>query len=70
MPKMMMALSNQAWAELMREKMKKHLDAANGKKMDATAKVAADACIAFWDGKMQQKEQFEEFERKLKEAMG
>jgi hypothetical protein len=69
MPKMMMAISNQAWAELLKDKMKKHLEAVQGKKLDAMAKVSVDACIAYWDGKMQQKDGFEDFAEKLKNAM-
>jgi len=70
MPKMMLGLANQAWAELMKEKMRKHYEAARGKRMDAMAKVSVDACLAYWDGKLQQKGQFEEFAKKLQDAMG
>ena len=69
MPKMMLGIANQAYAELLRDKMKKHYEAAIGKKLDAAAKVAVDANIALWDGKMQQKEQFQDFEKKLSDAL-
>ena len=66
---MIMGLANEAWTELMKEKMKKAYEKEIGAKMDSIAKIGVEACIAFWGNKMKDKASFDEFEEKLREAM-
>ena len=67
--KMIMQLANEAWGELMKEKMKAAYDKAVGDKMNKAAQVGVEASMAFWSGKMKEKASFAEFEEKLKKAM-
>ena len=66
---MMMNIANEAWEELMKEKMKSAYEKSIGDKMNRTAMVAVEACIAYWGNKMKEKAACAEFEEKLKKAM-
>ena len=67
--KMMMDLANEAWSELMMDKMKIVYEKAMGDKMNKMAAVGVEACIAYWTNKMKEKGSCAEFEDKLKKAM-
>lgn len=64
----MMCLANQAWADLMKEKMKVHFEKINGPKMDKVAKVCVEMCMGYWQHKMSGKAQCEEHKEKIKNA--
>ena len=66
---MMMGLANEAWSELMKEKMKAAYEKAKGDKMNKVAQISVEACMAYWGSKMKSKEAWNEFEEKLKNAM-
>ena len=66
---MIMGLANEAWTELMKEKMKHAYEKATGDKMNKIAQVGVDACLAYWNNEMKDKAAFAEFEEKLKKAM-
>ena len=66
---MIMGLANEAWAELMKEKMKAAFEKIKGDKMDKVAQIGVEACMAYWGNKMKDKASFEEFEEKLNKAM-
>ena len=61
----LLCLANQAWMELMKEKIKKSFEAKLGKKMDKTADVVADASIACWESKMAGKQACNDYKEKL-----
>ena len=69
---MMMQLSDNAWAELMKEKMKSHYEKKVGQSMDKVAEIGVDMGLDFWESHMKQekfsKEKIDEYEKKLKEA--
>ena len=67
--KMMMEIANEAWTELMKDKMKAAYEKAKGDKMDKVAHISVEACMAYWANKMKSQAAWEEFEEKLKNAM-
>ncbi|GEM_PF-1832071 len=67
--KYMMGLADDAWEELMKEKMKIALQKAKGEKMDKVAQICVEACIAYWSNKMKEESAWAEFNEKLKNAM-
>ena len=66
----MMDLADEAWACLMKEKMKAHMEKVKGKKMDALAQAAVEATIAYWEGKKKLKAEKMKFKSSLAEAAG
>ena len=59
------AIANDAWAELLKDKIKEQFEIKTGQKMDKIAEVAADASIEYWKHKIQAKEACKEYEHKL-----
>ncbi len=66
---MIMKLANEAWDDLMKEKMKSSYEKAMGSKMDKAAQIGVEACIMYWGNKMKGKVAWAEFEEKLSKAM-
>ena len=66
---MVMRLANEAWEELMKEKMKSAYEKAMGDKMNKTAQIGVEACMMYWGNKMKGKMAWMEFEEKLNKAM-
>ena len=66
---MIMGLANEAWGELMKEKMKASYEKAMGDKMNKTAAIGVEMCMAFWGNKMKEGAAIAEFEEKLRKAM-
>ena len=64
-----MQLANNAWEELMKEKMKAAYEKAIGERMNKVAQVGIEASIAYWSNKMKEKSSWDEFEEKLRKAM-
>ena len=69
MSKMMMALANEAWADLMKEKMKAIYEKSMGEKMNKAAHVSVEACTDYWNSKMKGKDSWDKYSEKLKNAM-
>ena len=67
--KIVLQLANEAWGELMKDKMKAAYEKETGDKMSKAAQVGVEASIAFWSGKMKERASFAEFEEKLRKAM-
>ena len=44
----MMSLAEQAWSELLKEKMKKLWQEKTGAKLDKIAQISVDGCGAYW----------------------
>ncbi len=61
-------LADQAWMELMKEKIKAQFQASSGSKMDGVAKVLASACGAKWQLKMATKQHRDDYKKNLSEA--
>ncbi len=59
------ALANDAWAELLKNKIKKQYENKIGAKMDKIAEVAADVAIEYWKHKVAAKELCKEHNGKL-----
>ena len=66
---MLMQLAEDAWAGLMKEKIKKAYEAKIGKQMDKTAEAAAQAAIDYWQWKMQGKAGCEQAKESIKKTM-
>lgn len=67
---MMIQMSEDAWSELMLEKMKKEFEKVNGAKMDKAAALAVEASMNHWKGKMEMMGKHKEFGQKLMSVMG
>ena len=67
--KMMMDMANEAWHELMKDKIKSAYEKLIGEKMNKTAHVCAEMCIAYWGNKMKEEMTSAEFEDKIRKAM-
>ena len=65
----MLKLADEAWSELMKEKMKAALEKMIGDKMNKAAQVSAEASMAYWANKMKNEAALAEFEEKLRKAM-
>ena len=68
MTNLIMQLGNEAWAALMKEKMKKKYEETIGKQMDKVAAVGVEGCCAYWKAKMQSKAGCQAFEEALQKA--
>ena len=68
MMKMFLDLSNDAWMELMKQKIMKSYDNARGEHMDKMAEVARDHGMAAWmsmkEGKQMSEDQVLEFKKR------
>ena len=61
--------ANDAWAELLKDKIKEQFEIKVGAKMDKIAEVAADASIEYWKHKVEAKDACKDYERKLFDAI-
>ena len=68
MTDMMLKLADEAWSELMKEKMKAAFESERGEKMDAVAKAVVNASIGKWEYKMLGKAKCNEHKEKIKQA--
>ncbi len=68
MSKEMMRLANEAWEDLIKEKMKEAYDKTIGSNMSKTAQVSVEACIKYWEAKMKGQADWAQFEEKLKSS--
>lgn len=68
MTDMMMCLADEAWKQLMVEKMKQQFEQQRGEKMNRVAAASIEASIAKWEHKMSGKMKCQEAKGKLKAA--
>lgn len=66
---MLLHLADEAWAELMKEKMKAAFEKHTGDKMNKASAAAVEASIAYWSNKTLTHEQLEAHKRKIHDAM-
>jgi hypothetical protein len=64
----MMVLANEAWAELVKEKMKKRFEEVSGEKMNKIALASVEASMAYWQHKMKGKQGCMEHTQKMQQA--
>ena len=65
----MLSMSDEAWGELMKEKIKKHYEETMGKQMDKMAEALANASMALHGGKMKHDAEVAMAVEKGKESM-
>ena len=63
-----MGLADEAWEELMKEKMKAELEKAVGSRMNAIAAAGVAASMEYWESVMQNKAKCEEHKEKIRKA--
>ena len=64
----MLRLADEAWEELVKEKMKKIFEEHNGEKMNKVAQASVEAATAFWQTKMEGMSRCHESKEKIKAA--
>lgn len=69
MPEKLIQLADEAWEELLKDKLKAHIQAQKGKKLDDLAKLVAEANDARWKHLIQGKLKCEEFKTRLKSLL-
>ncbi len=67
---MLLDLADEAWSELMKEKMKAECERLKGKQMDKAAAAAVQMAMAYWEAKMQKHAKMAEQQEKLRQAIG
>lgn len=65
----LLALADDAWMELLKDKIKAEIEKANGPHMDKIAKLVADANCAKWGNMIQAKVKCNEYKENLKALM-
>lgn len=62
----LLEVADQAWMEVVKEKMKKQIESTSGKKLDDLAKIVTEANHARWKGLMAGKHCEENYKEKLR----
>jgi len=62
------SIANEAWRELLKEKMKKEFEKQRGEKMNGIAVVGVEGAMNYWQNMMAGKGATQEFQEKLKQA--
>lgn len=65
----LISLSQEAWEELVIEKMKEHFEKTMGQKLDAVAAAGVAASMDCQKSMMQEKEKLQEHKEKIKKAL-
>ncbi len=65
----LMKLADEAWGELLKEKIKKQYEKAAGPKMDKLAAVLAEGAIEYWKAKMEGTAKCAEFKEKIMQVL-
>lgn len=60
-------MADEAWMEVLKEKIKAQVIALNGKNLDELAKVVAETNNARWKAKMSKQKRIEDFDAKIDE---
>lgn len=69
MPEKSLVLADEAWMELLKEKIKVEIEKANGPHMDKIAKLVADANCAKWGNMIKTNARCNEYKEGLKALM-
>lgn len=65
----LLTLADEAWMELLKEKIKAEIEKTNGKHMDKIAKLVSDANFVKWGNMINTKVQCNEYKESLKNLM-
>lgn len=65
----LLALADEAWMEVLKEKIKDQIRATSSRHLDQMAKLVTDVNHFRWKHKMEEKSNEEEFENKLRELL-
>lgn len=68
MPEKLLCLADEAWKEVVKEKIKKEIEKSSGAKLDAIAKLVAEANHRRWSYMIEGKQKCDEFKQQVKEA--
>ncbi len=66
-PEKLLALADQAWEEVVKEKIKQQIIASDGEKLDKLVQIVAQANAERWAHRIQGKARCDEYKSKLKE---
>lgn len=69
MPEKLLCLADEAWRELLKEKIKQEIQKTSGEKLNAIAKLLAEGNHRRWSHFIEGKQKCAEFKQQLKEAM-
>jgi hypothetical protein len=69
MPERLLALADEAWMELLKEKMKAEIEKTNGAHMSEVAKLVVEANCAKWGNMIQAKMKCNEYKESLRALM-
>jgi hypothetical protein len=69
MPEKLLCLADEAWREVLKEKIKAEIEKTSGAKLDALAKLAAETNHRRWSHLIQGKQKCDEFKQQIKEVM-
>lgn len=67
LPEKLIGLADEAWFEVVREKIKKEIEATCGDKLDELAKIVANTNNARWTHKIQGKVKCEEYKNSIRD---
>ena len=67
MPEKLIQLADEAWYEVMKDKLKKEIEATCGEKLDKLAQIVASTNNARWGHKIQGKVMCDEYKNSIKE---
>jgi hypothetical protein len=69
MPEKLLCLADEAWKEVVKEKIKKEIEKNAGAKLDALAKLVAEGNHKKWSYLIEGKQQCDQFKDQVKEAL-
>lgn len=69
MTDMVFQLANEAWAELLKEKMKEEYEKTMGDHLQKLAETGVEGCMKHWQAKMQSMKECEAFKQKVNDTM-
>ena len=67
LPERLIGLADEAWFEVVKDKLKKEIESSCGEKLDQLAKIVADANCAKWAHEVQGKVKCEEYKGAIKQ---
>lgn len=67
--KVLLELADEAWMEVLKDKIKEKIISANGKQLDKLAATVSEANNARWKGKMAAKRACHEYKEKIQQAL-
>lgn len=68
MPEKLLCLADEAWKEVVKEKIKKEIEKSSGAKLDAIAKLVAETNHRKWSYLIEGKQKCDEYKQQVKEA--